>query len=148
MTVPTRHARWLLAATLTALLAGACAGTDETTPDAQPSTEATVFVGGAFDSIPRYPRTEEAGSLTEEAGVSTQSFTVRNTRPRDIIDFYAARLEELWQVSQEPEEVGNGTFRGVWVQGERELLVTTAPAPTAGGDEVTAQYSLELGPKR
>ena len=132
---------------------GAC-GDDDGASDraAQPAPDVTTFEQGDFSGIPIPPLGEEAGSRTEKDGVVTQSFFVRNRTPGEVLEFYAEYFEEKGvQVIREPASGNDVTWRGWWLVGDRELLVSAIPAPTAGGAEtehadVVTQMSLELWP--
>ncbi len=116
-------------------------------PQAQPSPDATVFRGGDFDQLPRYPRSETLNQPTEKAGIVVQTFSVPNAAPQTILQYYADRLDG-WQVIEAVRAVGPDAYRGAWVKGDRQLLVSGGLAPTLSQDRPVAQYSLELGPVR
>lgn len=135
-----------------ASLLGACGGDDGGDPVAQPAPDVTTFEEGDFSGIPLPPLAEEAGSRTEEDGIVTQSFFVRNQTPEQVLRFYVDYFRnENVQVIREPANVNGTTWRGWWLLGDRELMISALPAPTAGGSEtehadVVSQMSLELWP--
>ena len=136
-----------------ALVIAACGGDDvESDPAAQPAPDVTTFEQGDFSGIPVPPLAEEAGTRTEENGIVTQSFFVRNRTPDEILEFYATYFRnEGVQVIREPANVSGVTWRGWWLLDDRELLISAIPAPTAEGAEtehadVVTQMSLELWP--
>lgn len=148
------HARPLLALVIVTSLAGACGGDDRSEdPAAQPAPDVTTFEQGDFSGIPIPPLAEEAGTRTEKDGVVTQSFFVRNRTPDEVLEFYAEYFrDENVPVIREPANTSGITWRGWWLLGGRELLVSALPAPTADGAEtehadVVTQMSLELWPR-
>ncbi|HYD10729.1 MAG TPA: hypothetical protein VEA78_11550 [Acidimicrobiales bacterium] len=140
-------------ATLLVLPLAACGddggGTD---PEAQPSPEVTTFGEGDFDDIPIPSLAEEAGPRSDEDGVTTQSYFVRNRTPAEVMAFYEAYFaDEDVPVVVAPEATGTDAWRGWWLLDDRELLVSAIPAPSVEGAEVehsdvVTQMSLELWP--
>lgn len=134
------------AAVFAAVVLGAC-GSSSSPPRAQPAPDVTVFRTGGFDQLPRYPRTQEVSQQTSKSGVVSQSFSVSNTTPEQVLQFYSDHLVG-WQVTEPVHAVGTDVYRGAWVKGDRELLVTSSKAPTISNGEPAVEYSLELGPIR
>lgn len=138
---------------LVALLIAGCGDGDggDDVGDAQPAPDVQTFQDGDFGEIPLPPLAEEAGERSEEDGVVAQSFFVRNRTPQEILEFYEAELAALdAQVVSSPAASGDA-WRGTWLVGDRELLVSAIPAPTVEGAEVehaevVSQLSLELSP--
>ncbi|MFP5316708.1 MAG: hypothetical protein ACLGI2_00245 [Acidimicrobiia bacterium] len=131
------------------VVATGCGGGDDN-PEAQPAPDVTVFRGGVFDQLPRYPRSVDLATPTETAGVVAQTFSVRNASPREILDFYASRLDR-WRVVEPVHQVGDDAFRGSWTRDGRRLQVSAGRAPAIDVEPPTveppiAQYSLQLGP--
>ena len=116
-------------------------------PQAQPAPEVTVFRGGAFDQLPRYPRSDPLNQPVETNGVVTQSFSVPNASPQQVLDFYHDHLPG-WQQMGAVQSAGTDTYQGAWVKGDQELRVSATKAPTLSKSEPVVQYSLELGPPR
>jgi hypothetical protein len=140
-------------AALACLLAVAgCGDDDGTTPEAQPAPDATTFEEGDFEDLPLPPLAEPFGERSEEDGIVTRSFVIRNRTPEDVMTFYETELSEA-QVVTAPEQSGADTLRAEWLLDDgRTLLVTSLPAPTAEGDEVedadvVTQFSLTLRPE-
>ncbi len=131
---------------LGALLVGACAS-GATTKPAQPAPGDTVFRGGNFDQLPRYPRSQDLNQDTAKNGVVAQTFSVANTTPQQVLQFYGDHLAG-WQVAEAARSIGSNAYRGAWVKGDRELLVSASGAPTLSQQQPVVQYSLELGPVR
>jgi hypothetical protein len=134
------------------VLASACGNGSSDDPAVQPSPDVTTFADGDFAGIPLPPLGEEAGQRSEEDGIVTQSFFVRNRTPEAVLDFYADyfRSQDI-DVITPPRSVGGATWRGWWFVDGRELLVTALPASATGGAEteradVVTQMSLELWP--
>ncbi len=137
-----------------AIVASGCGGEGGDRPRAQPAPGAADFRGGGFDGVPRYPRSEELGAAVETNEVVTQTFSVPNAAPREIVEHYEALFHGAWVMVEPVREVGDQAFRARWVDGEEDRLlqVTASPAPTIddpapapGG--VIVQYSLQLGPR-
>lgn len=136
-------------AMLGALLLLACGGDDgDSRPEAQPTTDATIFAGGEFGDIPIYPRSDPLQDPNREDGVVSQSLTARGAVPEQVISFYDRALQARdWEkLSEGPIEAGVETARGEWVKDGMQLIVSATTAPTVGDDdsEAVAQYSLVL----
>ena len=138
-----------------ALLIGsmsACGDSDSDGPAAQPAPDVTTFGQGDFDEIPLPPLADVAGERSVRSGVVVQSYFVRNRTPEQVVRFYETYFEgEGISAIASPEPFGNEGWRGSWLVGDRELLVSALPAPTAGGEavehaDVVTQMSLELSP--
>lgn len=138
-----RRRRTVRALALTlAFLAAACG--DDDVRDTQPSTDDPAFTDGAFDELPRHPRSDEVGSRTEKDGVVAQSFEARNATPQQILEWYTERLEG-WSMIGTVEAVGEQAVRGRWTRGDDELTISATSAPTlAENGEAVSQYSLSL----
>ena len=129
---------------------GGCGADGGEAPEAQPAPEVTVFRNGAFDQLPRYPRSDEFAPATETAAVVSQTFSVRNATPQQILDFYRSTLER-WTVVEPVQQVGPDALRASWRRDGRQLQVSASRAPSV---DVTAptveppmsQYSLQIGP--
>lgn len=143
---PAARAAALLIAGVALVLLAACGGGGGH-PQAQPAPDVTVFRGGSFDQLPRYPRSDELNKAGETNGVVTQSFSVSNTTPEQVLTFYHDHLVG-WSAVSPVEATGADSYRGTWVKGDKELRVTAAKAPTLSQREPVVQYSLELGPPR
>lgn len=137
----------LFAAALFGAIGLSACGNDERR-ETQPSPDVTTFTSGEFDDLPRPPRSEEAGERTEVDGVVAQSFLVENTSPAAVLEFYRTTFAETGvAVVSPPEQIGVGTWRGMWRVGDRDLLVSATQAPTTTeSDKVQSQFSLELSP--
>ncbi len=136
---------------LTVAIAGCRSGaSEESTGDAQPAPDVSVFRDGFFDQIPRYPRSQELGSAVEEGDVVSQSFTVSNASPRRVLEYYASNLTG-WDLVEPIHPLGPGdeAFRGAWEKDGRHLRVSASSAPTVEADDPERpmiQYNLQLGP--
>lgn len=133
----------LAGAVALAVVAVGC-GTGPSRP-AQPAPSVTAFTGGAFDQLPRYPRTDPIGPRNDSGAISQQSFTATGTTPEQVLNWYADHLR-TWTVVEAPHKTGAADVAGEWAMGDRRLQVTAGPAPTVGS-ETTVQYSLLLQPR-
>ena len=145
--MPTVHApRSRVAAAVViavAMVALAACGDGERVPEAQPSRW-DAFTEGAFDDIPLLPRSHAVSEVSEKADVVAQSYEVRNTSPERVLRFYEDNLDG-WAMVGKVEQIGVGTYRGVWRDEGYELTVSATEAPTLSeSDEVRTQYSLSL----
>ena len=148
-----RRPRLRLAILVTAaVLVVACCGGDDagTGAEAQPAPDATAFEGGAFDELPRHPRSDAVGERTDKDGTTAQSFEVTGATPEQVLRFYEESLPPLgWlPLSDSAIDVSERAARGQWVREGQLLVVSASNAPTLddAGDEVVTQYSLSLGP--
>jgi hypothetical protein len=138
-----RRRRTVRALALTIVFLAAACGDDDVR-DTQPSPDSTGFTDGAFDELPRHPRSDEVGSRSEKDGVVAQSFEVRNATPQQILEWYTERLEG-WSMIGTVDAVGEQAVRGRRARGDEELTISATSAPTlAEGDEAVSQYSLSL----
>ncbi|MFN2606571.1 MAG: hypothetical protein ABR511_01555 [Acidimicrobiales bacterium] len=142
-----RHpaARLLALVAMSAALLAACGSGGS--PQAQPAPGQTVFQGGDFDQLPRYPRSTSLNQPTQTAGVVAQTFSVPNATAQQIVQYYADHLAG-WTVTEAVHSTGTQAYRGAWTKGDRELLVSGSAAPTLSQGKPVVQYSLELGPVR
>lgn len=126
------------AAAATALLLPACSGDDSS--DAQPAPDASVFVPGEFDELPRYRGSEEIGTRSTDGDVVTQSFSAEGTSPELIIEFYRGELTG-WEETP-TDDVGEALRTEFRRDGQR-LEVSATTIDMAGPDQQpTVQYSL------
>lgn len=137
----------VLALTVLTLFAG-CGSGGSDPGDAQPVPGGATFGPGKFDELPRYPRSEEAGTRTEKDGTVAQSFFARDAVPEQVLDFYVQRLDG-WTVVEAPAKTGTTSYRGIWSRDDWKLVVSAAPAPgaedpDAPSPETVTQYSLTL----
>ena len=146
MSRPRPRPSYALGAVVAALLLVSC-GNGSKQPQAQPAPEVTVFRGGAFDQLPRYPRSDQLNQPVETDNVVTQSFSVPNATPKQVLDFYHDHLPG-WNQMGAVQASGTDSYQGAWVKGDRELRVTATKAPTLSKGQPVVQYSLELGPPR
>lgn len=114
---------------------------------AQPSPGDSVFRGGDFDQLPRYPGSDTLNQPTKKADVVVETFSASNTSPQQILQYYADRLVG-WTPTEPVQGIGPEAYRGAWTKGGRKLQVSASRAPTLSQDQPVAQYSLELGPIR
>lgn len=117
-------------------------------PGALPAPNVTAFTGGTFDDIPRHPLGDPINERDNQDGVTVQSFLVRDTAPRDVIDYYQDVLAEQEMVGS-IEETGENAYRGEWMLDGRILQVSTRLAPTGDqaqdrSSDAQTQYSLIL----
>lgn len=127
-----------------ALLAGC--GDDvagDAQPEAQPAPDVSVFSEGDFDGLPVPPLADPVGPRSEYEDVTARSFTVRNTTPEEVVEFYDTALGD-W-TKQGSEDVGTA-IRSDYEKGGRGLRVTVQRAPTIEDDAAELQLSLQLGP--
>ncbi len=128
------------------LLLVAC-GSGGARPQAQPSPGDSVFRGGDFDQLPRYPRSEMLNQPTKKDAVVAETFSVSNTNAQQVLQYYGDHLVG-WTATVPVESIGPDAYRGAWTKGGRELLVSGSRAPTLSQNQPVVQYSLELGPIR
>lgn len=127
-----------------------CGGDDSSGSEAQPVPGATVFQEGDFDELPRFRGAEAVNDPTVDEDVTTQSFEVTTATPADVMEFYERELAERgWDPVEPPRRTGaESSYRGVWQQGDRQLVVSSTEF--AGADDPagtrSTQYSLSLGP--
>lgn len=137
--------RLVLIAVGIALSLAAC-GEDGERPETQPAPDVSSFATGAFDDLPMPPRSEPAGDRTEQDGVVSRSFFVRDTTPAQVLEFYRETLaNDDVQVVSAAAPIGPDAWRGVWTIDDRELLVSATAGPTTD-DDLTTQFSLRLYP--
>ncbi len=131
---------------LGALLLVAC-GSGGGRPQAQPSPGDSVFRGGDFDQLPRYPGSGTLNQPTKKADVVAETFSVSNTTAQQVLQYYGDHLVG-WTATEPVQSIGPDAYRGAWTKGSRELLVSGSRAPTLSQNQPVVQYSLELGPIR
>lgn len=144
-----RASRTAAVAVTFALLLLGCGGDDTGQSDqAQPSTDATVFVDGEFGDIPLHPRSSPLQEPHRENDSVSQSFSVTGATPEQIVSFYERALQTRgWEkLSKGPLETGDDTARAEWSNGDSQLKVSATAAPTLEeeGNEAASQYSLVL----
>lgn len=127
-----------------------CSPSDEGT---QPAPAVTTFEQGDFDDLPLPPRSEPVGERSEEDGVVSRSYAVRDTSPERVLAFYSEQLPAA-AVVETPQAIGAGTSRGRWLVDGRELTVSATVGNTLDaierfGDDagVVTQLSLSLAPR-
>jgi hypothetical protein len=126
------------AATAMALLLPACSGDDSS--DAQPAPDASVFVPGEFDELPRYRGSDEIGTRSTDGDVVTQSFSAEATSPELIIEFYR---DELTGWEETPTDDVGEALRTEFRRDGQRLEVSATTIDMAGPDQQpTVQYSL------
>lgn len=147
----------LLALAVAVSVAGCDMGGDDPSIDAQPSPEVTTFEPGLFDALPRYPRSEPISERTEEDGVISQSFAARDTAPGQVLQYYRERLAD-WDLVDQPQDIGEGTYRGIWARESWTLTISATPGETVDPETLepvgeaaegvpVAQYNLTLAPR-
>jgi hypothetical protein len=131
----------------------ACGSGSDSTGSDRPPGRATSTIATVFKDLPHYPRSHAVSSITTNAdGTLAQSFTVNGATPQTILAFFVDTLpRQGWIPAGRPVAEGTTDRRGVWKQNRRSLVVSSAPAPSAGstgqrGDLATAQYSFVLTP--
>lgn len=128
-------------------------GADEAQPATQPAPDVTTFEPGRFDDLPLHPRSDPVGERTESDGVSSRSFSVRGTTPREVLEFYERVLPERgWTAVGTVEETGPSAYQGDWSAEEWTLRVSANDASGLddGNDtssSVITQYSFVLSPE-
>jgi hypothetical protein len=133
---------------LVSLVFASCSPSDEGT---QPAPAVTTFEQGYFDDLPLPPRSEPVGERSEENGVVSRSYAVRDTSPERVLAFYSEQLAKS-AVVEPPHDIGVGTLRGRWLLDGRELTVSATrednlEATERFGDDVgvITQFSLSFG---
>jgi len=137
-----RAAAWVI---FTLAAGTACAAADRRDAT-QPAPDVTYFTEGDFEGLPRYPRSEVVSDRTEKDGFVTRSFAVRNAQPRQVLEWYADRLDG-WPMTEPIHKVGATDYRAAWLKEGRRLQVSAAPAPGTEAGDPAVQYSLVLGPE-
>jgi hypothetical protein len=128
----------LAVASTMALLVTACSSDD--TSDAQPAPDASVFVPGGFDELPRYRGSEEIGTRSTEGDVVTQSFSAEGTSPELVIEFYR---DELTGWEETPTDDVGETLRTEFRRDGKRLELSATTIDVAGPDQQpTVQYSF------
>lgn len=99
-----------------------------------------------FKDLPRYPRSDDMSALTKSTdGTFAESFTVPGATPATILQYFVDVLpRDGWTAVSAPTADGTVSRRGVWQRSHRRLVVSSAPAPTAGA--TASQYSFVLAP--
>lgn len=103
-----------------------------------------------FEKLPRHPRSDPLGELTEVDGSLVRSFTTENTTPATVIQYLTTALENRgWEAVEGPHRVGPVAFRGTWTRERSQVLVSAGPAPTVDQDDASVndlevQYSFTL----
>jgi hypothetical protein len=143
-----KPASWVMFATAALVLSvvAACSA-DDAVGEAQPVPDATLFQSGAFDELPRFPGSEEAGSVGREDEAVTQSFFADGATPASVLEYYERHLENQgWRNVAAPEGSSTGIWRGDWLQDGRRLEIIAQPVPagTDSPEHVVTQYSLVL----
>lgn len=144
----------MLVVSLAVLVTGCGGGGNENPATrAQPSPNVTTFEPGVFDEIPRHPRSEPVGERSDENGVITRSFAVRDAEPTTVLQFFEDRLSADWELVSQPQEIGVDTYRGTWARDNWILTISATRAETVDADSDAAQgtyfsqYSLNLSPR-
>jgi hypothetical protein len=153
-TTPRPHRSAVVAAV--ALLALAACGDDSpgatadggaAREDASPTPGGSVFTAAEFDDIPSPRGATEAGGQTERDGVVTQSFTVTETSPEQIMDVFVTTLAERgWDNVESVRSTGTDSYAAAWVQGDDRLEISALLAQ--GIEDERTQFSLVLLPSR
>jgi hypothetical protein len=153
----TRARRWAAVATV-ALLPLASCGDDSPgatadvdgggeQDDAQPTPGGTAFTDAEFDDIPIPRGATEAGAKTERDGVVTQSFTVTETSPEQLMEVFATTLPERgWENVEPVRSTGTDSYAAAWVQGDDRLEISALLAQGVEGER--SQFSVVLLPNR
>lgn len=133
-------------------IAAGC-GTDNGATRREPTGSRTrERVRRQLDDVPKYPRSKLVQADVADRGRTfVGTYTVAGATPVQISEYLGPILErEGWTAVQAPIVSGD-TVRSQWDSpaGERSLLLSSAPAPTAersGSDlgDVVSQYSLTL----
>ena len=128
-------------AVLVMAVAGCTSGSDPN--DAQPAPNASEFLTGGFDELPRLQGDEPIGARSEDGDVVTQSFRAEGLAPEDVLAFYEEELTG-WETPG-ARDVGDALrqeFRGP----RNQRLEVSATTLSQGGldQRPTVQYSLVL----
>ncbi len=121
---------------------GACssAGNRNTTGARRSSNGGSVV----FDALPQYKDATPVGSPNVHGTKTTQTFTVDNASPKEVLAFYSEKLAS-WEVISKPHALGQSPqadWGGTWKRGNQRLLVSAAESPGSGHGRT--QYSLDL----
>lgn len=139
---PSTRSRRLLGAV--AVCGAALVGCTATDPgDAQPAPNASEFVTGGFDELPRLQGDEPIGPRSEDGDVVTQSFRAEGLEPEDVMSFYEEELTG-WEPSG-VRDVGEA-LRQEFDGPDGQRLEVSATVLSQGGLDMTQtlQYSLVL----
>lgn len=144
----TRGARLLSPLAVLLVIAPAC-GSDDIGKTAQPTPDASTFVRGSFDELPRYPRSDPLGPVSRKRETIARSYRARAATPEQVLDYFNRELEGAgWAAVEGPRAIGKTTWRGRWRRGDEVVVVSATNAPTLGddarGDDVFSQYSVSL----
>jgi hypothetical protein len=157
LTITSRPRRWATVAAVVILPLAAC-GDDSPgatadvdgggeQEDAQPSPGGTAFTDAEFDDIPIPRGATEAGGQTERDGVVTQSFTVTETSPEQIMDVFVTTLAERgWDNVESVRSTGTDSYAAAWVQGDDRIEISALLAQ--GIEDERTQFSVVLLPSR
>ncbi len=141
----------MLGATVMAVCLGvgvtACSGS-ASSKASRPPGRSPRSLSAVFDALPRYPRSRAASSRTKStAGVLIQSFTVNGVTPDQLMTWFGDQLSRSDWIPVPTSQQGTDRRRE-WKRQHRTLVVTSAPAKTAGASATpTSQYSLLLSPE-
>lgn len=130
--------------------AGAACGGDDQGPEAQPDPDASRFVEGDFDDLPRYPRSEPFGPKSEKRGIITQSFRATGATPDAVIEYFRTAMQQRGWEPAEPVFRDDTASRVDFVTDEHRLEVSAVVADandSESTDNAAVQYSLVLRPR-
>lgn len=124
-----------------AVVSAGCTSTDP--GDAQPAPNASEFVTGNFDDLPRLRGDEPIGPRSEQGDVVTQSFEAEGLAPEDVMSFYEEELTG-WETPG-ARDVGDA-LRQEFTGPDGQRLEVSATILSRGGLDTTQtlQYSLVL----
>lgn len=135
----------LIAMALVALVAG-CGDDGE---DSAREAPAPGTGNAAFDDLPRYPRSDPFGPLSESEGVLARTYRTTGATPDAVLEFYADALPERGWTPVEPVNREDTRRRADYVNGSNRLelsarAVDDRTEPDSNGAIV--QYSLVVRP--
>lgn len=120
-----------------------CSGSGSGTAD-QPAPDASSFVPGDFENIPRPAASVPFGPPSRQGNATVQSFKVEGLGAQALLDFYAQGLPaQGWQEAKAPVQVGTADWQGTWTKANVTLQVSASPDP-GGGPGTQSQYDLIL----
>ncbi len=134
-----------------ALAAVGCSSDGDARQETQPAPRGSTFELGAFDELPRLPRSEPLGVRSEKDGIVTQSFSTVGRTPQQVLDYYARELGEAgWESATPVHRADTGAVADWITEGFRlEVSATQIEEDhrSPQSDAYVVQYSLVLRPR-
>lgn len=121
--------------------------------DRAATTNPASLQTAGFEGIPIPDQASELAPVASSDGISSQSFEVRGSTPKDVIEFYEDSISDEWTPVVAPGRIGFGedidagseanVYLAGWTTGARDLLVTAGPI---AGQIQVVQLNLISGP--